>query len=108
MCLKQLEPASRGSDGRLIFLKWTTMNTLSQRSEDRKEVEELMNAICPPIPPDPLIEIAKDVKSGFDFARRSLQSINRLRKEIAKLNRTILDLQNRQEYLEKFLIQRSN
>ncbi len=84
------------------------MNTLSQRSEDRKEVEELMNAICPPIPPDPLIEIAKDVKSGFDFARRSLQSINRLRKEIAKLNRTILDLQNRQEYLEKFLIQRSN
>jgi hypothetical protein len=60
----------------------------------------------PPIPPDPLIEIGQQVKEGFDYARRCLHSINRLRKEISNLDRVINDLQSRQEYLENIMIQR--
>ena len=82
------------------------MRHIPQNSDEHKPAREVLGDSFPPISPNPLIEIAKDVKSGFDYARRSLQSINRLRKEIAKLNRVVADQQSRQEYLENLVIQR--
>ena len=60
------------------------------------------------LPPDPLIEIGKLVKEGFDYARRCLRQATRQRKEPAKLKQIIADLQSRQEYLENLLIRRSD
>lgn len=84
------------------------MDNITRNDEKHKSTRGLFNEIFPPIPPDPLIEIADLVRSGFNYARRCLHSINRLRKENARLNRAVVDLQSRQEYLENLLIQRGN
>lgn len=88
------------------FLDGTDMRHIPQASDEHKATKEFLSDLYSPIPPDPLIEIVQQVKEGFDYARRCLLSINRLRKEISRLNRVINDLNGRQEYLENLVIQR--
>ena len=73
--------------------------------DHRSEPREDFFPDIPAIPLDPLAQIGKDVKEGFDYARRCLVQSNRLRRRIVRLEQAIADLKSRQEYVEDLLIQ---
>ncbi len=72
----------------------------------RDDLRREIDSFCPPIPPDPLTQIAQDVKRGFNYARHCLRQSDRMRKTISRLEKEIADLSSRQAYLENLLIRR--
>jgi hypothetical protein len=80
------------------------MQNIPESNQRRKPIEDFFPDI-PPVPPDPLIEIADLVRKGFNYARHCLSRQTGMGRQLVKLTAHLADLERRQAYLENLIIE---